>query len=109
MDVPDSDGENMPENKYEFNTKKHVDVSDKSAYKTVKSSSFVDSSLAHAYVQKDFYPNVLIADDDDMQLQSLMDHFNYITGQEGSKQFCDMAEDGSQLVKMYEQRLNLAI
>ena len=50
MEVPDSDGENMPDNKYEFNTKKRVDVSDNSAYKTVKSSSFVDSSLAHAYV-----------------------------------------------------------
>jgi hypothetical protein len=33
MEVPDSDGENMPDNKYEFNTNKHKDAtkSDKDA------------------------------------------------------------------------------
>ena len=29
IEVPESDGENMPVNRYEFNTKKHQDVTNK--------------------------------------------------------------------------------
>ena len=35
MEVPESDGENMPDNKYEFNTNKRMDASDSSASKVV--------------------------------------------------------------------------
>ena len=55
MEVPDSDGENMPDNKYEFNTNKrmdvtnrHLDVSNCSASKTIQAASFVSSSLSRS-------------------------------------------------------------
>ena len=55
MEVPESDGENMPDNKYEFNTNKrmdvtnrHMDVSNSSASKTVQAASFVSSSLSRS-------------------------------------------------------------
>ena len=35
MEVPESDGESMPDNKYEFNTNKRMDASDSSASKVV--------------------------------------------------------------------------
>ena len=55
MEVPDSDGENMPDNKNEFNTNnrmyvtnRHMDGSNCSTSKAIQAASFVSSSFSRS-------------------------------------------------------------
>lgn len=73
--------------------------------KLLKNSKSTNSELtASIFNIKDYYPNILIADDDIMQLKKLMDHIAYIRGNHESQQLCDTANDGNEFVNMYIER-----
>jgi hypothetical protein len=75
MEVPDSDGENMPDVKYEFNTKQQ-----KTEGLTVTGHETVNSTEVRAdkFFKDNFYANVLIADDEKAS-HLFNEHFNYIS------------------------------
>jgi CheY-like chemotaxis protein len=58
---------------------------------------------------KQYLPNVLVADDNPVELKTLIEQVKYIKGPDMKYQSCDFAEDGNGLIDMYNKRLKLAM
>ena len=55
-----------------------------------------------------YHANVLVADDNPVVLKDLVGHMSYIKGPDMKYQSCDFTDDGTSLVQMYKDRLQLA-
>ena len=56
-----------------------------------------------------YYPSVLIADDDMVQLNGLEGQVRYVKGPDGKDQVCDKAHSGYLLIEKYRDRLDLSL
>ena len=52
-----------------------------------------------------YYPNILVADDNPVELKDLVSHMGYIKGPDMKYQTCDFTDDGRSMVLMYKERL----
>ena len=52
-----------------------------------------------------YYPNILVADDNPVELNDLVSHISYLKGPDMKHQICDFADNGSELLEKYIERL----